>query len=565
MAVNTLSEDDESNVPTTTVRQTDVAIEVSARGELQGGGARPLIVPRAGVAELPITFLRSTGDLVKAGDVVAEFDPSAQQSDLLEAEADLEEARQQQIKAEAETFVALEKARLEVATSEFDLKVSELDQLENQFLGSVQQRKNGIAFEQARNRHDQALVDLSHREGAKQTGVDVQRAAVKEAQTKVDTTRQTLAGLTLRAPASGYVQLAENTNGLSVLFYGMSVPTFQLGDSARPGQMVAQIPDMSGWEVSTQIPETDRAFLATGQQAIVRPKAMPGREFKGHISLLGGSAGSAWNRTFNCRIALDDADDALRPGLSVDVVIRVETLANVLWVPSQAVFEREGRWFVYRQAPEGYVSHPVTIVRRTESQAVVTGIDKGATIALAEPGRRTTQRAVQPVRLERSANDEDPVRPRAGARQPSSAEDPHAAHGVGHRLWRRLGHRHDGHRRRGEGRDRCGSSNSSACATSSIDSRAGVEPAGDAAAAAVVARAHAPRLADSPHQHRRDRGDLGAQDDASGDDAAQARAGSAGDLRRASILQPDPQPPLRRGRFLRRLGQPDERRRRRAR
>jgi multidrug resistance efflux pump len=211
-----------------------VAIEVSARGELQGGGARPLIVPRAGVAELPITFLRSTGDLVKAGDVVAEFDPSGQHADLVEAEADLEEARQQQIKAEAETLVALEKARLEVATSQADLKVSELDQLENQFLGSVQQRKNEIALEQARNRHDQARQDLAHREAAKQTGVDVQRAAVKEAQTKVDTTRQTLAGLTLRAPASGYVQLAENTNGLSVLFYGMSVPTFQLATRHAP-------------------------------------------------------------------------------------------------------------------------------------------------------------------------------------------------------------------------------------------------------------------------------------------------------------------------------------------
>ena len=169
-------------------------------------------------------------------------------------------------------------------------------------------------------------MDLAHRDAAKQTGVDVQRAAVKEAQTKVDTTRQTIANLTLRAPTSGYVQLAENTNGLSVLFYGMQVPTFQLGDSARPGQIVAQIPDMSSWEVSTQIPETDRAFLAVGQRAIVRPKAMPGQEFAGHISLLGGSAGSAWNRTFNCRIALDDADEALRPGLSVDVVIRVETL-----------------------------------------------------------------------------------------------------------------------------------------------------------------------------------------------------------------------------------------------
>jgi HlyD family secretion protein len=389
VAVDTLSEDDNGSVPTTTVRRTDVAIEVSTRGELQGGGARPLIVPRAGVAELPITFLRNTGDLVSAGEVVATFDPSGQQYDLLEAEADLEEARQQQIKAEAETLVALEKARLEVTTSQADLKVSELDQLGNAFLGTVEQRKKGIALEQARNRYEQAQVDLAHREAAKQTGVDVQRAGVKEAQAKVDRNRETIAGLTLRAPTSGYVQLSENTNGLNVLFYGMQIPTFQLGDSARPGQMVAQIPDLSGWEVSAQIPETDRAFLVTGQSAIVRPKAIPGREFKGHVSLLGGSAGSAWNRTFNCRIALDETDEGLRPGLSVDVVIRVETLTDVLWVPSQAVFEREGRWFVYRQAPEGYVSHPVTIVRRTESQAVIKGLDEGATIALAEPGRRT--------------------------------------------------------------------------------------------------------------------------------------------------------------------------------
>jgi HlyD family secretion protein len=389
IAVDTLDEDDGVVVPTTTVRRADVAIEVSTRGELQGGGARPLIVPRAGVAELPITFLRDTGDLVASGDVVASFDPSGQQFSLMEAEADLAEARQQQVKAEADTFVTLERARLEVVTSKADLEISELDQLENQFLGSVQQRKNAIALEQAQNRHQQAQVDLAHREAAKQTGVDLQRAGVKEAESKVSTMRQTIEGLTLRAPASGYVQLAENTNGLSVLFYGMTVPTFRLGDTARPGQIVAQIPDMSGWEVSTQIPETDRAFLAVGQPAIVRPKAMPGREFKGHISLLGGSTGSAWNRTFNCRIALDDDDESLRPGLSVDVVIRVETLAQALWVPSQAVFEREGRWFVYREAPEGFVTHPVTIVRRTESQAVVTGVEEGTTIALADPGQRT--------------------------------------------------------------------------------------------------------------------------------------------------------------------------------
>jgi Cu(I)/Ag(I) efflux system membrane fusion protein len=148
---------------------------------------------------------------------------------------------------------------------------------------------------------------------------------------------------------------------------------------------------MSSWEVNTQIPETDRAFINVGQPATVRPKAMPGREFKGRVNLLGGSAGSSWGRTFNCRISLLDADDSLRPGMSVDVVINVETLKGVLWIPSQAIFDREGRRFVYKQTPEGFITHDVTLVRRTESQAVVTGIEEGATIALAAPGQRTSK------------------------------------------------------------------------------------------------------------------------------------------------------------------------------
>jgi multidrug resistance efflux pump len=384
-----LADAGDGDVPTTVVRRADVAITVTARGELQGGGARPLIVPRAGTAELPITFLRDTGEAVEEGDVVVEFDAGGQQYDLLEAEADLEEAKQQLIKAEAEALAALEQARLDVLTTQADLEVAELDLRDNEFLGTVQQRQNQIALERAKNRHEQALRDRAHRESAKGGNLEVQKAAVQEAATKAAAARRIMADLTLRAPTAGYVQLAENTNGLSVLFTGMQIPTFQLGDAARPGQLVARIPDMSGWEVSTQIPETDRAFLAVGQPAIVRPKAMPGREFKGRISLLGGSAGSAWNRTFNCRIALDESADDLRPGMSVDVVINVETFEDVLWLPSQAVFEREGRWFVYRQAPEGYITHEVALARRTESQAVVTGIDEGTTIALAEPGQRT--------------------------------------------------------------------------------------------------------------------------------------------------------------------------------
>jgi HlyD family secretion protein len=384
--LDALARPGEREVPTTVVRRSDVEVTVPARGELQGGGFRPLIAPRTGAAELPITFLRGVGEWVDEGDVVVEFDPAGLQFELDQAEADLEEAREQLVRAEAEARVALEQARLSVITSRADLRMAELDQLDNPFVGSIQQRRNEIALERARNRHEQAVRDLAHRESARGAGLDVQRAAVQEAEARAATARRTIADLTLRAPIAGYVQLAENTVGMGLLFTGMIIPTFQVGDPARPGQQIARIPDMSRWEVSTQIPETDRAFLEPGQAALIRPTAMPGRELRGRVSLLGGSAGSAWNRTFAARIALDGEDEALRPGMSVDVRIHVETLPDVLWVPAQALFEREGRRYVYQRTPDGYLTQEVTLVRRTESQAVITGIDEGVEIALAEPG-----------------------------------------------------------------------------------------------------------------------------------------------------------------------------------
>jgi RND family efflux transporter MFP subunit len=391
--VDAMAAPGEGRVPTTIVRRSDVEISVTTRGELQGSGSVPLNVPRGGSGALPITFLRDAGELVAAGDIVAEFDASAEQHTLLEAEADLEEAQQQLIKAEADARVALEHTRLQAITSRADLEIARLDQRENEFLGSVQRRQKEIALERARNRYEQAAEALAHREAGGAAAAATQKAAVAEARAKADTARQAMAGMVLRAPAAGYVELAVNTNGVNVFFSGMQLPTYQPGDTAYPGQTVATIPDMSAWEVSTQIPETDRAFLTAGQRAIVRPKAMPGHEFRGRVAVLGGSAGSAWNRTFNCRIALTDEDDRLRPGMSVDVVIEVERLSDVLWVPSQAVFDREGRRFVYRRTPDGFITHDVTLVRRTESQAVISGIDEGAVIALAAPGSRAATTA----------------------------------------------------------------------------------------------------------------------------------------------------------------------------
>jgi len=51
---------------------------VYSRGELQGGSSVMLSAPMVGGNALAITFLRNSGDVVKKGDIVAQFDTTDQ-------------------------------------------------------------------------------------------------------------------------------------------------------------------------------------------------------------------------------------------------------------------------------------------------------------------------------------------------------------------------------------------------------------------------------------------------------------------------------------------------------
>ena len=75
--------------------------------------------------------------------------------------------------------------------------------------------------------------------------------------------------------------------------------------------------------------------------------------------------------------------------MSLNLTITAGKLDDVLWVPSQAMFERDGRSFVYLKGPGGFTDRDVTLVRRTESQVVLTGLKEGDEVALASPSEQT--------------------------------------------------------------------------------------------------------------------------------------------------------------------------------
>jgi multidrug resistance efflux pump len=381
-------------LPTTRVKRGRVTITVAARGELQGGNSEMLTVPQVGGGTVAITYLREPGELVEAGDVVVELDTTQQEYNLREAEADLAEAEQQVVKAAADSQALDEETRYQVESTTADVKVAELEIRKNPLLAAIAARQNLLALDAAKNRQHQAEQDLNNKKATASAGVAIQQAGLNKAKVMMGIAQKTIDGMTLKAKTSGYVNIQQNTN-LMIGYYGMQLLPYQLGDNVNAGMAVAQIPDLKSWEVSAQVGELDRGHLTPGQQVSVAVVALAGKTFPGHVKSLGGTGGSAWDRHFECRISLDQPSPELRPGMTSNLVITVETLDNVTWVPSQALFESDGRTFVYLQTPAGFMPHDVTLVRRSESQAVLTGVSEGGIVAMSSPDQQSKPAAAR--------------------------------------------------------------------------------------------------------------------------------------------------------------------------
>jgi uncharacterized membrane protein YgcG len=94
----------------------------------------------------------------------------------------------------------------------------------------------------------------------------------------------------------------------------------------------------------------------------------------------------------NAKVPLPPEQDSqvqvlLRPGLLADVEIQVEKLPDVIHVPAQAVFQKNGQFLVYVRDKNGkFEPRPVQLVKQSESMMVISsGVTAGEIVAMADP------------------------------------------------------------------------------------------------------------------------------------------------------------------------------------
>jgi multidrug efflux pump subunit AcrA (membrane-fusion protein) len=364
----------------------------------------------------------SRGDLVQAGDRLAELDVAALYRQLAQLELALETAQTDLTSAESELAYNLDRARLnlaleqialkrlqdydpdlELAVAKEDLRQAELD------LQTAQARYDAVshapdismrpeadalqqatlAYTRAKAAYDQAVresdqrvydiqsqqkrVELSQLEVARlEAGVDprLEQAVIKAELDLADLQAQ-ITDTLIVAPFDGEVTAVSTAEGKAVTGY-------------KPVIIVA---DPSELEARAELGSDDMKKLSEGQSATIVPIEYPGEELEGSIRALpypygsGGGVTDLDEKDPDTHLTVNLAGLDLEAGNLVRVTVILEHKDDVLWLPPAAIRTFEGRKFVVVQEDGG--QRQVDVILGIESEdriEIESGLEEGRVV-----------------------------------------------------------------------------------------------------------------------------------------------------------------------------------------
>jgi HlyD family secretion protein len=226
----------------------------------------------------------------------------------------------------------------------------------------------------------------AYRLAQKQAAVASAQSRIEEASAKLELARQQLARCEVRADVPGIVVYKD-------VFFGSEQRKPQVGDQVWANQPLLILPDISKMVVDTKVRETDVHKVEQNQRVSVRVEAYPDLRLTGRVTLVGTLAQEERERRgakfFNVTIQVNESEPRLRPGMTARVEIEVEERRNALYVPLDAVFEKDGRSVVYldgrRPEPREVVLGP----SNADFVVVERGLSKGDRVLLRDPEAAT--------------------------------------------------------------------------------------------------------------------------------------------------------------------------------
>jgi HlyD family secretion protein len=325
-----------TKVLTAKIVKQDLSTVVSGTGQIKA----KFYVNLGATAMGRITHLYvKEGERVKKGQTVATIEHVQQEASVAGQEAAIAAA-----KTDIASYIAAEKtAEANLDHAKADLEQKQLDWNRAQAL-----YKDGILAKQDYDAK-KAAYDLDVASVAQAVaGVNQAKAQTESQRGHMQTAVATLRGdqnmldlTSAVAPFDGIVTNEPLREGETVVE----------GIQNTEGSTIMTIADMSVVTAEVKVDETDIVNIQMNQPADVTVDAIPGKIFKGHVTLVGDQAllrstgvatsqsttGTEEAKDFKVVVTLDDPTSELRPGLSTTAKITTAHKNGVLSLPIQAL------------------------------------------------------------------------------------------------------------------------------------------------------------------------------------------------------------------------------------
>jgi len=371
-------------IPTIDVKRGEFLDSFQIRGEIAALKSLEITAP-AEAGELQILKISADGAKVRPGNTIVEFDKTKTEQDLAQyrsslkyANSDIEQARAQARLTEEQDLTTVSKAR-------FDLESAELDASKQEIVSKIEGAEAQLKVDDAKQTLKEAEQKLKSDRAVNQATIDGKIEASKKAAFDVGRAETALSKMTLTAPAAGMVSLVPE-------WRPEGPAPFKAGDRAWPGATIAELPDTSSLRVTARIDETERGHLAVTQPVTIHLDAIPDKQFAGKVDEISTIASEDYTagwpipRNFDLRITLDQMDGRLRPGMTAQITIVVDRIPDVLVIPVEATFQKEGETFAYIWMGSKFREQKIDVSRRSGDRVVVAkGLEAGERIALEDP------------------------------------------------------------------------------------------------------------------------------------------------------------------------------------
>jgi HlyD family secretion protein len=371
-------------VPTIEVKRGEFLDSLQFRGEVKALKSVTISAP-AEAGDLQIIKISPEGTVVKTGDVVVEFDRTKTEQDLAQFKSALKSAEAEIGQAKAQARLAEEENKTAVLKARYDVEGAKLEASKQEIVSRIEGEEAKLKLADSEQKLREAETKQKSDEALNQATIESKEQASKKAQYDVLRAERALTQMSQRAPSAGTISLLQHWGGSGMV-------TYRPGDRAWPGAAIAELPDATTLRITARVDETERGRLALQQPVTVQLNAIPDRQFTGHIEQIGAIASldfnSGWpiTRNFILEVGIDQTDPRFKPGITGEVTVVVDKVANAVILPAQALFQKSGQNVAYVWRGGEFEERVVEVGRRSGDKIVVAkGVSVGDKVALRDP------------------------------------------------------------------------------------------------------------------------------------------------------------------------------------